>query len=144
MEKVDLYIECSSRTFQAAYRVTGYLLEYISTKGVPWKSGDFLEGSGTYNQETLRAIADALGHMKRPCSICIHSQNRYVLNMIQKHLSTWAAAGFSVNGREIKNREEWLGVWQRIEQHEISIKPGKHAYSGLLLEEIQRREREAQ
>lgn len=39
--------------------------------------------------------------------------------------------------KEIKNREDWKGLWEVIQEHEISVEVGKHAYSDWILREME-------
>ena len=138
MRKVTLYIECSSTYIGKKPRLSGYVLEYI-TKGLPVTGQSFREGAGTYNQEYLLTIADALGHMKEPVELLICGSNRFVLNMIRDRLQIWAEHDFISNGRPVMNREEWRDVWEKIKEHKVSIQIGKHSYSGWLLTEMEDR-----
>lgn len=136
MRKVTLYIECSSTYIGKKHRLSGYVLEYI-THGLPVTGQDFREDSGTYNQEYLLTIAEALGHMKEPCELLICGRNRFVLNMIRDRLQIWAEHDFTSNGRPVMNQEEWLAVWEKIKQHKVSVQIGKHSYSSWLLTEME-------
>lgn len=136
MRKVTLYIECSSTYIGKKHRLSGYVLEYI-THGLPVTGQDFREDSGTYNQEYLLTIAEALGHMKEPCELLICGRNRFVLNMIRDRLQIWAEHDFTSNGRPVMNQEEWQAVWEKIKQHKVSVQIGKHSYSSWLLTEME-------
>ena len=138
MRKVTLYIECSSAYMGKKLRFFGYVLEYI-TKGLPVTGQSFREGSGTYNQEYLLTIADALGHMKEPCELLICGSNRFVLNMIRDRLKIWAEHDFVSNGKPVVNKDEWQVVWEKIKEHKVSIQIGKHSYSSWLLTEMEGR-----
>lgn len=138
MRKVTLYLECSSTYIGKKHRLSGYVLEYI-THDLPVTGQAFREGSGTYNQEYLLTIADALDHMREPCELLICGSNRFVLNMIRDRLQIWSEHDFISNGRPVMNREEWKAVWEKIKEHKVSIQIGKHSYSGWLLTEMEDR-----
>lgn len=138
MRKVTLYLECSSTYIGKKHRLSGYVLEYI-THDLPVTGQAFREGSGTYNQEYLLTIAEALGHMKEPCELLICGSNRFVLNMIRDRLQIWAEHDFTSNGRTVMNQEEWQAVWEKIKEHKVSIQIGKHSYSGWILTEMEDR-----
>ena len=138
MRKVTLYIECSSTYIGKKPRLSGYVLEYI-THDLPVTGQAFREGSGTYNQEYLLTIADALGHMKEPVELLICGANRFVLNMIRDRLQIWAEHDFISNGKPVVNKDEWQAVWEKIKEHKVSIQSGKHSYSGWLLTEMEDR-----
>lgn len=141
MRKVTLYIECSSTYIGKKLRLSGYVLEYI-TKDLPVTGQSFREGSGTYNQEYLLSIADALGHMKEPCELLICGSNRFVLNMIRDRLRIWAENDFISNGKPVVNKDEWQDVWEKIKEHKVSVQIGKHSYSSWLLTEMERKRNE--
>lgn len=136
MRKVTLYIECSSTYIGKKPRLSGYVLEYI-TKGLPVTGQALREGSGTYNQEYLLAIADALGHLREPVELLICGSNRFILNMIRDRLQTWAEHDFISNGRPVMNQEEWQAVWEKTKEHKVSVQIGKHSYSSWLLTEME-------
>lgn len=138
MRKVTLYIECSSAYIGKKPRLSGYVLEYI-TKGLPVTGQAFREGSGTYNQEYLLTIIDALGHIREPVELLICGSNRFMLNMIRDRLQIWAENDFISNDRPVMNQEEWRSVWEKIKEHKVSIQTGKHSYSGWLLTEMEDR-----
>ena len=138
MRKVTLYIECSSTYIGKKPRLSGYVLEYI-THDLPVTGQAFREGSGTYNQEYLLTIADALGHMKEPVELLICGSNRFVLNMLRDRLQIWAENDFISNDRPVMNQEEWRSVWEKIKEHKVNIQIGKHSYSGWLLTEMEDR-----
>ncbi len=137
MKKVNLYIESSSTAFQKRDRQCGYVLEYIAKTGTPVTREGFREGRGTYNQEILRTLAEALERIREPCDLTIYVQNNFVLNMIADRLETWAADNFISNGRPVMNQEEWRAVWDLIKEHKVSCQIGEHPYSGWLHTEME-------
>lgn len=141
MRKVTLYIECSSTYIGKKHRLSGYVLEYI-TKGLPVTGQAFREGSGTYNQEYLLTITDALGHIREPVELLICGSNRFVLNMIRDRLQIWAEHDFTSNGKPVMNQEEWQAVWEKIKEHKVSVQTGKHSYSSWLLTEMEGKKNE--
>ena len=138
MRKVTLYIECSSTYMGKKHRLSGYVLEYI-TKGLPVTGQAFREGPGTYNQEYLLTIVDALGHIREPVELLICGSNRFALNMIRDRLQIWAENDFISNDRPVMNQEEWKALWEKIKEHKVSIQIGKHSYSGWLHTEMEDR-----
>ena len=137
MKKVNIYIEASSAAFQSPTRQCGYVLEYITKTGTPVTRDGFRKGRGTYNQEILRTLAEALERIREPCDLTIYAQNSFVLNMTADRLETWAADNFISNGRPVMNQEEWRAVWDHIKNHKVSCQIGEHTYSGWLLTEME-------
>lgn len=136
MRKVTLYIECSSTYIGKKPRLSGYVLEYI-THGLPVTGQAFREGSGTYNQEYLLIIIDALAHIREPVELLICGSNRFVLNMIRDRLRIWAEHDFISNGKPVVNKDEWQAVWEKIKEHKVSVQIGKHSYSSWLFTEME-------
>ncbi|MDO4470512.1 MAG: hypothetical protein Q4C84_11770 [Bacillota bacterium] len=134
MKEVNLYIETSSTAFQKKERNCGYVLEYIK-ENTPITREGFRRGKGTYNQEILRTLTEALKRVREPCEICIYSRNHFVLCAIRDKMEIWAREDF----KEIKNREDWEDLRKVIQEHEISVEVGKHAYSDWILREMEER-----
>lgn len=141
MRKVTLYIESSSTYMGKKPRLSGYVLEYIA-KGLPVTGQAFREGAGTYNQEYLLTIADALEHIREPVELLICGSNRFVLNMIRDRLQTWAEHDFISNGKPVVNQEEWKSVWEEMKEHKVNVQTGKHSYSSWLLTEMEGKKNE--
>lgn len=137
MKQVNLYIEMNHTAFQKRERVCGYVLEYVTKSGVPVTREGFREGSGTYHQETLKTIAEALERIREPCSICIYGRDNFILAMIDSKLKEWAENGFISNGKSVTNREEWQAVWEKINIHQTSTCAGKHSYTNWMLVEME-------
>ena len=121
MKSINLYIETSSTAFQKKERRCGYVLEYIK-ENTPITREGFRTGKGTYR-------------VREPCKICIYSRNQFVLCAIRDKIEIWTREDF----KEIKNREDWKGLWEVIQEHEISVEVGKHTYSDWILREMEER-----
>lgn len=140
MRRVTLYIETSSAALGKKKRLCGYILEYITASGKAVTGKAYREGEGTYNQEYLLTIAQAMWHMKEPCELCIYGKNSFVLNMIKNNLETWAENDFCSNGKEILNRKEWKNVWEHLRGHRVSVQIGEHKYTREMIEEMKVKE----
>lgn len=139
-ETVNIYIETDSTSPRPMPRNYGYVLECQHLGNTKTKAG-FGRMEGTWNKATLQALLEALGRLKRPCEVHIHSRNEYILRMLENNLEHWAAAGFiNSKGKPVANREEWEKLWQLGQEHLLLIEPtGKHEYSRWLLDEMGRR-----
>lgn len=140
MQRVDIYIETDNTSPRAMPRKYGYVLECELHGRTVTREG-FGQTEGTYNQSVLTALAAALERLREPCEIHIHSNNRFILNMVDNNLGKWAAGGF-VNGKgdPIANREQWEKVWSLLKGLTTVTEHGSHAYSGWLRSEMERRE----
>lgn len=134
MKEVNLYIETSSTAFQKKERNSGYVLEYIKGKTPITREG-FRTGKGTYNQEILETLTEALKRVREPCKICIYSRNQFILYAIRDKMEIWAREDFE----KIKNQEDWKALWEVIQEHEANVQVGKHTYSDWILREMEER-----
>lgn len=139
MKNVSIYLESDRTAFQKRKRICGYVLEYIKKNGETETREKFREVGGTYHQEILRALAEALGRIREPCSISIYSQDAFVCNMLTNKLPEWADNDFVSNGKPVANQEEWRAVWEKIKIHKTSTCIGKHSYTDWMLAEMEER-----
>ena len=139
MKQVNLYIETDCAAFQKHERTYGYVLEYITSYGTTVTRESFRKGSGTYHQETLLTLAEALERIHEPCSLCVRGRDKFVLSMLTDKLKEWAGQDFTSNGKPITNREEWEALWEKIKIHEASTQKGKHPYSDWMLAEMEKK-----
>ena len=137
MKNVSIYLESDSAAFQKRKRICGYVLEYIKKNGETKTIEEFREVGGTYHQEILRALAEALGRIREPCSISIYSQDAFVCNMLTNKLPEWADNDFTSNGKPVANQEEWRAVWEKIKIHKTSTCIGKHSYTEKMLKKME-------
>lgn len=137
MKNVSIYLESDSTAFQKRKRICGYVLEYIKKNGETETREKFQEVGGTYHQEILRALAEALGRIREPCSISIYSQDAFVCNMLTNKLPEWADNDFTSNGKPVANQEEWRAVWEKIKIHKTSTCIGKHSYTEKMLKKME-------
>ena len=139
MKNVSIYLESDSTAFQKRKRICGYVLEYIKKNGETKTIEEFQEVGGTYHQEILRALAEALGRIREPCAISIYSQDAFVCNMLTNKLQEWADNDFISNGKPVANQEEWRAGWEKIKIHKTSTCIGEHSYTDWMLAEMEER-----
>lgn len=145
METVHIYAEVGNVAPRSMRRTTAYILEYITASGQTVTREEFRERDATYNAAVLQAISDALGRMTKSCEIHLHTQNRYVLNMIEHRLKIWAANGFcNTRGEPVANQKDWEKLWELGQEHLLVPEPGMHGYYGWMADEMRRREDEGQ
>jgi len=71
-----------------------------------------------------------LMRMNQACEIHIHTENTYILNMMENNLESWAENGFiSSKGTPLENQEEWKKLWQQSVKHLLVAEAGKHPFS---------------
>ena len=75
----------------------------------------------TNNRMELTAAISALEHLKRPCSVTLCTDSRYLQQGIREWLAQWRQKGWrTASGQPVKN----LDLWQRLEtaahRHQVS------------------------
>lgn len=143
LQRVDIYVETDNRSPASCERYGGYVLEYIRKNGDPETPHDFAQITGTYHGVILERMVAALRRMLRKCEVHLHTQDAYVLNMVDKFLSTWAENNFhNSKGELVKNADAWEQLWQQAKMHEIVIEHGMHPYYGWMQTEIMKIKKE--
>ncbi|WP_428247809.1 ribonuclease HI [Ferrovibrio sp.] len=70
------------------------------------------EGHTTNNRMELMAAISALEALKRPCTVHLFTDSRYVIDGVTKWLRPWKARGWKTADRKpVKN----VDLWQRLE-----------------------------
>lgn len=138
MQRVDIYIAIDSASTRISKKMYGYVLECEVSGQAKTREG-FGTAEGTYHFGELTAMIAALERLKQPCEVHIHSENDFVLSMLERNLRTWAAAGFvTTKGKPVANKELWMIVWKLSQKHLVKTVPGKHPYSEWLKEEMKK------
>lgn len=139
MQRVDIYIAVDNVSPKISKKKYGYVLECEVSGEAKTREG-FGSTEGTYHSGVLTAMVAALERLNQPCEIHFHSENTFVLDMLKVNLDRWAAAGFvTAKGKPVANKEQWICIWGLSRKHMLVTEPGKHPYSGWLLEEMGKR-----
>lgn len=143
MQRVDVFIETSSRFRGNVERKCGYVLS-TQLRNEEKTRKHFGRVSGTYHQAVLLTMTDALDHLTKGCDVYFHVSDLYVTSRLGKIREMADAGWLNAKGKPIANREEWRKVFNAMNQlpdaHKISAKTEKHSYSMWLREEMKRRE----
>lgn len=145
--EVHVYIECSDRQQRSGKRKYGYVLE-TQLKGQPYTVEGFGEAEGTYNHTVIQILIKALRRISQGRAekrIYIHSDNTYILNTIQHKIPQWASNGYrGSTGSPWKDQELWEQLYVIMAPMKVKCVQGKkHAYSGWLLREMQKGDKNA-
>lgn len=141
MQEVHIYIGVDSISAKPSAKRFGYVLECRVAGQTVTREG-FGQTAGTYHQATLMAMAEAMERLNQSCEVYLHTEDEFVLNMLERNLDRWAGSGFTTSkGKPVANQEEWMKLWGLSQKQLILTAPGKHAYSGWLQGEIQNRNR---
>ena len=78
------------------------------------------EALTTNNRMELTAAVRALEALKRPCSVVVHTDSRYVMDGITKWIVGWKQKGW-VNAAKapVKNKDLWLALDAARQPHEV-------------------------
>lgn len=143
MQRVDVFIETSSRFRGNVERKCGYVLS-TQLRNEEKTRKHFGRVSGTYHQAVLLTMTDALDHLTKGCDVYFHVSDLYVTSRLGKIREMADSGWLNAKEKPIANREEWRKVFKAMNQlpdaHEISAKTEKHSYSMWLREEMKRRE----
>lgn len=130
MYRVDIYLESESRYMGRRERRTGYFMSCILDNGQEYSDMKVIKSEGTWNHCMLEAMNEALKRMQKPSEIHIHSENGYIIDMLENSLPEWADNGFmNSKGNPVKDSDIWRSVWETAGPHRIVLEKGPHEYS---------------
>lgn len=137
--EVHIYITVDSASTKVTEKWFGYVLECTVTGQIYTKEG-FDKIEGTYNQTVLSALVKSMNCLKKSCEVHVHTEDKFILNMLEYNLEKWAEMDFVTSrGKPVANQNEWKRIWKLSQEHLIISEPGRHGYSGWLAAEIEKR-----
>ena len=78
------------------------------------------EAVTTNNRMELTAVIEALGQLKRPSRVILHTDSQYVMKGITEWIRGWKAKGWKTAAREpVKNADLWRVLDEAVARHEI-------------------------
>jgi ribonuclease HI len=78
------------------------------------------EEATTNNRMELKAVIEALGALKRPCRVVLHTDSQYVQKGITEWMPSWKARGWRTASKApVKNADLWRELDQRAAGHRI-------------------------
>ncbi len=79
------------------------------------------EAQTTNNRMELKAAIEALKALKRPCSLTLYTDSKYVQNGIQQWIKGWKAKGWKTAAKKpVKNVDLWKELDEHVGKHDIS------------------------
>jgi ribonuclease HI len=77
----------------------------------------------TNNRMEIRGVIHALQELKRPCSVHIHTDSRYVCDAISKKwILGWMKNGWLTAGKKpVKNRDLWERLLPLLQKHTVQF-----------------------
>ena len=74
----------------------------------------------TNNRMEMKAVIEALGMLKEPCRVRVHSDSRYLRDGITLWIDGWKRNGWITTAKQpVKNREFWESLDELSEKHEV-------------------------
>lgn len=74
----------------------------------------------TNNRMELTAAAEALGALKRPCVVKLHTDSEYLKNGITRWHTGWVRKNWrSSTGDPVKNMDLWKRILEAVKPHQI-------------------------
>lgn len=136
--KVTIYIHHTFSSPKASNGSYIYILEsVINDKPVTLtKSGKLKESK--YKAELL-IILEALGRIRKDCTVEIVGVDNYFKNIIDK-IDAYKEAGWTnAKGKELSNLEEWKKIYELAKKYQITTKLDEgHSYRKWMVEEVKR------
>ena len=78
------------------------------------------EASTTNNRMELTAVIEALGALKRPSHVMLHTDSQYVQKGITEWIHGWKARGWRTASKEpVKNVDLWKRLDEAAARHDI-------------------------
>ena len=74
----------------------------------------------TNNRMELRAVIEALNHLKAPCRVGLFSDSQYMKKGITQCIFNWKKNNWKAGtGKAVKNKDLWLALDQATRSHQI-------------------------
>jgi ribonuclease HI len=78
------------------------------------------ESATTNNRMELTAVIEALGALKHPCKVMLHTDSQYVQKGITEWINGWKARGWRTAAKEpVKNVDLWKKLDEVVRTHDI-------------------------
>ena len=81
------------------------------------------EPDTTNNRMELTAAIEALNALKRPSTVALHTDSKYVMHGITEWMQNWKRRGWkTANRKPVKNQDLWMALDEAIGRHDITWK----------------------
>ena len=79
------------------------------------------EAETTNNRMELQAAVSALQKLTRPCTVCITTDSRYLMDGIREWLPNWKRNGWMTAAKKpVKNVDLWHKLDKLVERHKVT------------------------
>lgn len=136
MFEVHIYVTQDSANTRKSKRSYGYVLE-CKVGGEPRTVEGFGQTESTYHETSLIAINKALKRLNQSCLVHIHTEDRFVLNMLENNLERWAGNDFkTTKGKPVESETEWRKLWEHQKKQILIPEHGAHQYENWIQGEL--------
>lgn len=74
----------------------------------------------TNNQMEMKAVIEALGKLKEPCRVRLHTDSMYLKDGITKWINGWKRNGWQTSQKTpVKNKELWIALDELSKKHQV-------------------------
>jgi ribonuclease HI len=74
----------------------------------------------TNNRMELQAVAEALSVLKKPCTVVVKSDSRYVVTSLMIYMHDWVSRGWKKSdGTEVKHADLWQKIYDLALTHQV-------------------------
>src|SRR3984885_14092895 len=78
------------------------------------------EAATTNNRMEMTAVIEGLKALKKPSSVTIHTDSRYVMDGAEKWLRSWKVKGWkTADKKPVKNEDLWRGLGGEMGRNQI-------------------------
>lgn len=78
------------------------------------------DGDTTNNRMELQAVIEALEALKRPCTVVVRTDSKYVQNGITKWIAGWQRNNWkTAAGSPVKNKDLWMRLQSACNTHQV-------------------------
>ena len=78
------------------------------------------EADTTNNRMELTAVIEGLRALKRPCTVDIYTDSKYVMQGMSEWLPAWKARGWKTAGKQaVKNVDLWQALEAEVAKHTV-------------------------
>ena len=125
MSKVIMYCDgaCRGNPGEGGW---GVVLQYVQGAGSADERMHEKELMGyavetTNNQMELTAAIEGLAALKQRCEVAVYTDSKYVIQGVTEWIHGWMKKNWkTASGSPVKNKELWVQLWERTQDHDVS------------------------
>ena len=78
------------------------------------------ERATTNNRMEMMAVLQALGTLKKPSTVIVHTDSRYVMDGVTVWMKRWKSNGWKTAGKKpVKNEDLWRALDEVVNGHDV-------------------------